>query len=77
MRNGKKLPYIGKNFAVTDGVITGCFDKNGNPDKAQLDVVETAQHSHIYDTCVPRFLFFNIPLVLGAFQCDFVILELF
>ena len=77
MRYGKKLPYIGKNFAVTDGVITGCFYKNGDLDKAQLDVVETAQHSHIYDTCVPRFLFFNIPLVLGAFQCDFVILELF
>ena len=67
MRYGKKLPYIGKNFAVTDGVITGCFDKNANPDKAYLDVVETAQHSHIYDTCAPRFLFFNIPLVLGAF----------
>ena len=31
---GKKLPYIGKNFAVTDGVITGCFDNNANLDKA-------------------------------------------
>ena len=77
MRYGKKLLYVGKIFAVTDGVITGYFDKNGDLDKAQLDVVETAQHSHIYDTCVPRFLFFNIALVLGAFQCDFVILELF
>lgn len=67
MRNGKKLPYVGKNFAVIDRVITGCFDKNGDLDKAYLDVVETAQHSHIYDTCAPRFLFFNIPLVLGAF----------
>ena len=66
MRYGKKLPYVGKIFAVTDGVITGFFDKNGNPDKAYLDVVETAQHSHIYDTCVPTFLFFNIPLVIGA-----------
>ena len=66
MRYGKKLP-LGTIFAVTDGVITGCFDKNGNLDKAYLDVVETAQHSHIYDTCVPRFLFFNIPLVIGAF----------
>ncbi len=35
MRNGEKLPYIGKIFAVTDGVITGCFDKNGNAQKAQ------------------------------------------
>ena len=34
MRYGKKLPYVGKIFAVTDGVITGFFDKNGNPDKA-------------------------------------------
>ena len=34
LRNGKKLPYVGKNFAVTDGVITGCFDKNGDLDKA-------------------------------------------
>ncbi|WP_321293817.1 hypothetical protein [Campylobacter sp.] len=42
MRYGKKLPYVGKNFAVTDGVITGCFDKNGNLDKAYLDVVGTA-----------------------------------
>ncbi|MDD7703828.1 Na+/H+ antiporter family protein [Campylobacter sp.] len=25
-----------------------------------------SQHSHIYDTCVPTFLFFNIPLVIGA-----------
>ena len=33
MRNGKKLLYIGKNFAVTDRVITGCFDKNGDLDK--------------------------------------------
>lgn len=76
MRYGEKLP-LGTIFAVIDRVITGYFDKNANPDKAQLDVVETAQHSHIYDTCVPTFLFFNIPLVLGAFQCDFVILELF
>ena len=33
MRYGEKLP-LGKNFAVIDGVTTGCFDKNGNPDKA-------------------------------------------
>ncbi|MDY4451273.1 MAG: hypothetical protein SPE37_04050 [Campylobacter sp.] len=33
MRYGKKLP-LGKIFAVTDGVITGCFDKNANLDKA-------------------------------------------
>lgn len=25
-----------------------------------------SQHSHIYDACVPTFLFFNIPLVIGA-----------
>ena len=42
MRYGKKLPYVGKIFAVTDGVITGFFDKNGNPDKAYLDVAGTA-----------------------------------
>lgn len=24
------------------------------------------EHSHIYDTCVPTFIFFNIPLVIGA-----------
>ncbi|WP_172201786.1 Na+/H+ antiporter family protein [Campylobacter sp. RM16188] len=24
------------------------------------------QHNHIYDTCVPTFLFFNIPLMIGA-----------
>ena len=24
------------------------------------------QHSHIYDTCVPTFIFFNIPLIIGA-----------
>ncbi|AQW85002.1 Na+/H+ antiporter family protein [Campylobacter pinnipediorum subsp. pinnipediorum] len=24
------------------------------------------QHNHIYDTCVPTFLFFNIPLIIGA-----------
>ena len=34
LRNGKKLLYVGKIFAVTDGVITGCFDKNANLDKA-------------------------------------------
>ena len=34
MRYGKKLPYVGKIFAVTNGVITGFFDKNGNLDKA-------------------------------------------
>ena len=22
------------------------------------------QHNHIYDTCVPTFLFFNIPLII-------------
>ena len=30
----QKLLYVGKIFAVTDGVITGFFDKNANPDKA-------------------------------------------
>ena len=34
MRYGKKLFYVGKIFAVTDGVITGYFDKNGDLDKA-------------------------------------------
>ncbi|MDL0088763.1 Na+/H+ antiporter NhaC family protein [Campylobacter gastrosuis] len=24
------------------------------------------QHNHIYDTCVPTFLFFNIPLIIGG-----------
>ncbi|WP_169777212.1 Na+/H+ antiporter family protein [Campylobacter mucosalis] len=24
------------------------------------------KHSHIYDTCVPTFIFFNIPLIIGA-----------
>lgn len=24
------------------------------------------QHNHIYDTCVPTFIFFNIPLIIGA-----------
>ena len=24
------------------------------------------QHSHIYDTCVPTFIFFNIPLIIGG-----------
>ena len=33
MGYGKKLLYVGKIFAVTDGVITGCFDKNGDLDK--------------------------------------------
>ena len=47
MRYGKKLLYVGKNFAVTDGVITGCFDKNANPDKAYLDVAGTAFKSFI------------------------------
>ena len=47
MRYGKKLPYVGKIFAVTDGVITGFFDKNGNPDKAYLDVAGTAFKSFI------------------------------
>ena len=42
MRYGKKLPYVGKIFAVTNGVITGFFDKNANPDKAYLDVAGTA-----------------------------------
>ena len=41
MGYGKKLP-LGKIFAVTNGVITGFFDKNGNPDKAYLDVAGTA-----------------------------------
>ena len=24
------------------------------------------QHNHIYDTCVPTFIFFNIPLLIGG-----------
>ena len=24
------------------------------------------QHNHIYDTCVPTFIFFNIPLMIGG-----------
>ncbi|MDY4445670.1 hypothetical protein [Campylobacter sp.] len=47
MRYGKKLLYVGKIFAVTDGVITGFFDKNGNLDKAYLDVAGTAFKSFI------------------------------
>ena len=47
MRYGKKLPYVGKIFAVTNGVITGFFDKNANPDKAYLDVAGTAFKSFI------------------------------
>ena len=43
----QKLLYVGKIFAVTDGVITGCFDKNANPDKAYLDVAGTAFKSFI------------------------------
>ena len=43
----QKLLYVGKIFAVTDGVITGFFDKNGNPDKAYLDVAGTAFKSFI------------------------------
>ena len=31
---GEKLLYAGNAFALADGVITGCFDKNANPDKA-------------------------------------------
>ena len=47
LRYGKKLLYVGKIFAVTDGVITGFFDKNGNLDKAYLDVAGTAFKSFI------------------------------
>ena len=43
----QRLLYVGKIFAVTDGVITGFFDKNGNPDKAYLDVAGTAFKSFI------------------------------
>ena len=35
MRYGKKLPYVGKIFAVTNGVITGFFDKNAKAKKEQ------------------------------------------
>jgi len=24
------------------------------------------EHNHIYDTCVPTFIFFNIPLIIGG-----------
>nr|WP_314869207.1 calcium-binding protein [uncultured Campylobacter sp.] len=37
----KATPY-GKIFAVTDGVISGVFDANGNPDKSMNDVIGTA-----------------------------------
>gem|GEM_PF-3230009 len=37
----KATPY-GKIFAVTDGIISGVFDANGNPDKSMNDVVGTA-----------------------------------
>ncbi|MSN96474.1 hypothetical protein F1B92_04695 [Campylobacter sp. FMV-PI01] len=33
---------IGKIYAITDGIISGVFDKQGNPDKSMNDVVGTA-----------------------------------
>ena len=24
------------------------------------------QHNHVYDTCVPTFIFFNVPLIIGG-----------
>jgi hypothetical protein len=33
---------IGKVYAITDGVISGVFDKQGNPDKSTSDVIGTA-----------------------------------
>lgn len=37
-----KATIAGKVFTVTDGVISGVFDKQGNPDKSMNDVLGTA-----------------------------------
>lgn len=42
LNTGKAMPIFGLVFSVSDAVITGVFDKHGNPDKAYSDVIGTA-----------------------------------
>ncbi|MCI7586921.1 MAG: hypothetical protein MSS71_03540, partial [Campylobacter sp.] len=45
---GKKVPVVGTFFTAIDAVVSGFFDKKGNPDKSYLDVAGTLATAYAF-----------------------------
>ena len=50
-----KGTLLGKAYSIVDGVVSGVFDAQGNPDKSMNDVIGTAHYVLPFFTC-PLFL---------------------
>ena len=51
-----KGTLLGKAYSIVDGVVSGVFDAQGNPDKSMNDVIGTAHYVLPFFTCPPLFL---------------------
>ena len=50
-----KGTLLGKAYSIVDGVFSGVFDAQGNPDKSMNDVIGTAHYVLPFFTCPPPF----------------------
>ena len=56
-----KGTLLGKAYSIVDGVVSGVFDAQGNPDKSMNDVIGTAHYVLPFFTCPPFFAPFLVP----------------